>query len=94
MLFSIRKSIGQSDDCIRADAVISCRPDAGALQAGRRQSRRKTRASWRPDAGALEAGRGQSRRKTRALWTQDAGRRGVKLFLGSTVESFVCDVLE
>ena len=73
------------DDCVRADAVFSWRPDAGVLEAGRGQSRRKTRASWRPDAGALEARRGQSGRKTRALWRQDAGRRGVKLFLGSTV---------
>ena len=52
------------DDCVQADAVFS----------------------WRPDAGALEARRGQSGRKTRALWRQDAGRRGVKLFLGSTVQ--------
>ena len=73
------------DDCVQADAVFSWRPDAGVLEAGRGQSRRKTRASWRPDAGALEARRGQSGRKTRALWRQDAGRRGVKLFLGSTV---------
>ncbi len=40
--------------------------------AGRRQSRRKTRASCRQDAGALEAGRGQC-------------GRAVKLFLGGTV---------
>ena len=73
------------DDCVQADAVFSWRPDAGVLEAGRGQSRRKTRASWRPDAGAPEARRGQSGRKTRALWRQDAGRRGVKLFLGSTV---------
>ena len=55
------------------DAVFSWRPDAGALEAGCGQSRRKTRASWRPDAAALEAGRRQSGRKTRALWRQDAG---------------------
>jgi hypothetical protein len=67
---------------------FSWRPDAGVLEAGRGQSRRKTRASWRTDAGALQAGRGQSGRKTRALWRQDAGRRGVKLFLGSTVYYF------
>jgi hypothetical protein len=76
------------DDCVQADAVFSWRPDAGVLEAGRGQSRRKTRASWRTDAGALQAGRGQSGRKTRALWRQDAGRRGVKLFLGSTVYYF------
>jgi hypothetical protein len=70
------------DDCVQADAVFSCRPDAGVLEAGRGQSRRKTRASWRPDAGALEAGREQTGRKTRALWRQDAGRRaGLSYFL-------------
>ena len=74
-----------SDDCIQVDAVTRCGRDAGVLEAGRGQSRRKTRASWRQDAGALEAGRGQCGRKTRAEWTQDAGRRGGKLFLGSTV---------
>ncbi len=62
---------------------------AGVLEAGRGQSRCKTRAS-------LEAGRGRSGGRTRAVWTQDAGivdaRRGQtggggggKLFLGSTV---------
>jgi hypothetical protein len=76
------------DDCVQADAVFSWRPDAGVLEAGRGQSRRKTRASWRPDAGALEARRGQSGRKTRALRRQDACRRGVKLFLGSTVRGW------
>jgi hypothetical protein len=61
------------DDCVQAEAVFTWRLDAGALEAGRGQSRRKTRASWRPDAGALEAGRGQSGRKTWASWRPDAG---------------------
>ena len=45
------------DDSVQAEAVFSWRPDVAVLEAGRGQSRRKTRASWRPDAGALEAGR-------------------------------------
>jgi hypothetical protein len=61
------------DDSVQAEAVFSWRPDVAVLEAGRGQSRRKTRASWRPDAGALEAGRGQSGRKMRAIWRQDAG---------------------
>ena len=55
-----------SDDCVQVDAVTRCGRDAGVLEAGRGQNRRKTRASWRQDAGALEAGRGQCGRKTRA----------------------------
>ena len=67
-----------SDDRVQVDAVTRCGRDAGVLEAGRGQSRRKTRASWRQDAGVLEAGRGRSGGRTRAVWTQDAGRVDAK----------------
>ena len=63
-----------TDECVQVDAVTRCGRDAGVLEAGRGQSRRKTQASWRQDTGALEAGRGQSRRKMQASWRQDACR--------------------
>ena len=63
--------------------------DAGSSDARRGRCGRKTRALWTQDAGAVDARRGRCGRKTRAPWTQDAGRRSVKLFLGSTVPSFL-----
>ena len=62
------------DDCVQADPVFSWRPDAGVLEVGRGQSRRKrrgdrTRALWRQDAGRVDARRGRSGGRTRA----DAG---------------------
>ena len=69
----------------RADAVFSWRPNTGALEAGRGQSQRNTRAPWRHDTGAVEAGCGRSKGGTQAEWTQDAGRHGDKLFLGNTL---------
>ena len=62
-----------TDECVQVDAVTRCGRDAGALEAGRGQSRRKTQASWRQDAGTLEAGRGHSGGRTWAEQTQDAG---------------------
>ncbi len=62
-----------SDDRVQVDAVTRCGRDVGVLEAGRGQSRRKTRASWRQDAGVLEAGRGRLGGRTRASWRQDAG---------------------
>ena len=62
-----------TDECVQVDAVTRCGRDAGVLEAGLGQSRRKTQASWRQDTGALEAGRGCSGGRTWAEQTQDAG---------------------
>ena len=65
-----------TDECVQVDAVTRCGRDAGVLEAGRGQSRRRrlggrtTRALWRQDAGVLEAGRGQCGHKTWAEWMQ------------------------
>ena len=76
------------NDCVQADADFSWRPDAGALEAGRAdtrrgrhggQSRLKTQAEQTQDTGIVEA------RHSWVLWRQDAGRvdarRRVRLFL-------------
>jgi hypothetical protein len=55
------------DNCIQADAVLSWRPDAGALEAGRGRFGGRTRAEQTQDAGVMEAGHRQSGRKTQAL---------------------------
>ena len=57
------------NDCVQADADFSWRPDAGALEAGRRQSRHKTRASWRPEQ-TQDTGRADSRHRHRGSQTQ------------------------